>query len=87
MDGLEASSRSKVLSVGRGRDSDLSLPMDAMISSQHACITRVGRHHWLEDVGSRNGTYVGGQRIESRMLIGPGAKFSAGRTTLEFMPG
>lgn len=87
MDGHGASSTSTVFSLGRGRENDLSLPMDAMISSLHARIVREGRHHWLEDAGSRNGTYVAGQRIESRMLIGAGAKFRLGRTVLEFMPG
>jgi hypothetical protein len=29
---------------------------------------------------------VNGQRLVDRMLIGPGAKFTVGRTVLELMP-
>jgi len=86
MDGLVAKVSRTYLTIGRGEMHDISLPLDLMVSSSHACIVREGDHYWLEDLGSRNGTYIGDERIVKRTLIGPGTIFVVGRTCLEFMP-
>ncbi|NJK88190.1 MAG: FHA domain-containing protein [Myxococcales bacterium] len=36
---------------------------DVRISRRHACIAWRGGVVWIEDLGSRNGTWVGGRRI------------------------
>ena len=87
MDGLTHCADGKSFHIGRSRDCDLRLSMDRMVSGRHARISREGRQFWLQDIGSRNGTYVGDEKIENRILIGPGATFRVGRTVLEFLPG
>ena len=57
-----------------------------MVSTRHARIVREGRSFWLEDLGSRNGVYLGDERLTERALIGPGTTFTVGQTQLEFMP-
>ena len=84
---MSSSRNGKSFHVGRSRDCDLRLSMDRMVSGRHARITREGRQFWLQDIGSRNGTFVGDEKIENRILIGPGATFRIGRTVLEFLPG
>jgi pSer/pThr/pTyr-binding forkhead associated (FHA) protein len=86
MDGLRAHVRASSLTMGRGGDNDLALPLDPMVSTRHARITQEGAHYWLEDVGSRNGTYFGDQKLSGRALVAPGSTFVVGQTCLEFMP-
>ena len=86
MDGLSVRVSGETLTVGRGTHNDLPLPLDPMVSSHHARIEREGQHFWLEDLDSRNGTYLGDKRIEDRVLLGFGTTFLVGQTRLEFMP-
>ncbi len=50
--------------VGRDDDCDLSLD-DAAVSRRHLAIWYEGQRGYVEDLGSRNGTAVGGQRVSS----------------------
>lgn len=86
MDGLDRRVQGERLEMGRGPENDLPLAMDTSVSSHHARIVREGRSHWLEDLDSRNGTYLGEERILDRIPITPGATFRVGRTLVQFMP-
>ena len=86
MDGHRARVETPWFTIGRDAANDLSLAMDPMVSSRHARIVREGQHFWLEDLGSRNGVYIGDQKLAHRVLLGPGSMFTVGRTQLEFMP-
>ena len=86
MDGLRGRVSSPSFSIGREPGNDLALTKDPMVSGNHARIVREGHHYWLEDLGSRNGVYLGDRRLTERVLIGPGTTFIVGRTELEFMP-
>lgn len=48
--------------VGRDDHCDLSLD-DVAVSQRHVAVWYDGQHGYVEDLGSRNGTYVGGQRL------------------------
>jgi phosphoserine phosphatase RsbU/P len=63
-------------SLGRQSDNDLVL-LDNRISRQHARILRADDGYVLEDVQSRHGTFVNGERIVSRSLQ-PGDQISLG---------
>lgn len=85
MDGLAERRDKTTFTIGRAMECDLPLPMDPMVSTQHAQITRSGGTHFLEDLGSRNGTVIGEQAIEGRVPLGPGATFVIGRTRIELL--
>ena len=86
MDGFHRRLSSAAFTIGRGEKNDLTLSLDDMVSTSHARIVKEGEHYWLEDLYSRNGTFVGDKRIKARVLIATGALFVVGRTCIEFMP-
>jgi pSer/pThr/pTyr-binding forkhead associated (FHA) protein len=49
--------------LGRSRGCQLRLPGDATVSRQHCLIELEGESAWAEDLGSRNGTHVNGEKI------------------------
>jgi hypothetical protein len=57
---------------------------DTTISSRHARIIRNGDGFWLEDLQSRNGTYVNGDRVTSKRLLADRDVIRFGRITLTF---
>lgn len=86
MDGLRKRVARPRFTMGRGVGNDLQLPLDPMVSGNHAHILREGEHFWLEDLGSRNGVFLGDRRLTERVLIGRGTIFRIGQTELEFLP-
>ncbi|MEC9071497.1 MAG: FHA domain-containing protein, partial [Myxococcota bacterium] len=58
------------LSVGRDPSNSLPLPTDHFpgVSGHHAHFFFEGDELWIEDLGSKNGTIVLGERIEKRKL-------------------
>jgi hypothetical protein len=54
-----------MITVGRTENNDLVVP-DEQVSKFHAFFRLVGERVEISDAGSRNGTFVGGRRIESR---------------------
>ncbi len=54
-------------SLGSNLDSDICLD-NSLVSNEHAVITRDGNGYVIEDLNSRNGTFVGGREIHRRKL-------------------
>ncbi|MDZ4784240.1 MAG: SpoIIE family protein phosphatase [Planctomycetia bacterium] len=54
--------------LGRHPDCDIVLDVQA-VSRQHAKILRSGADFYVEDMESRNGTFVNGEKIEARRLL------------------
>ena len=63
--------------LGSSSDSDLVVE-DGSVSRVHALFERLGGVWFVEDLGSRNGTYVNGQRISGRRLVRPGDEVRLG---------
>lgn len=57
----------EVLTIGRGRQNDIQID-DKSVSSTHARIIRTPEGHMIEDLGSSNGTFLNGKRIETSIL-------------------
>lgn len=75
-----------VFTLGRRDDCDLCLPFDTQISRLHArLVNRPGQGWFLEDSGSRNGTFVGKQRIEGPVALTDQTLFRIGRTWLRLI--
>ena len=72
-------------SIGRHPDSDLFLD-DVTVSRRHATIKRTEHGYEISDVGSLNGTYVDGERIDTVPLEDM-AEVQIGRFVLVFLLG
>lgn len=71
------------ITVGRGEDNDVMIP-ESFVSHHHAVIYRHGSQYVVEDLGSRNHTYVNDQILEGRAYIKPGDLVRIGMVTLRF---
>ena len=68
--------------LGRREDCDVILPYDSQVSRQHTRLIFKDGKWYVQDLDSRNGTYVGGQRIDHLTALEPGQMFRLGRTWL-----
>ena len=69
--------------VGRdARKCQVVIPGDPSISSGHVRFTRKKDQIYLEDLGSSNGTYLNGNRLEGRVPVRDGDLIKIGRTEL-----
>lgn len=77
-----------VLTIGRREGSDIRLNYDSQVSRQHAHLGFDGTRFWLEDQGSRNGTFIDEERLNEgdRLVITPSTLFRVGRTWLRLDP-
>src|SRR5205809_2749747 len=56
--------------LGRNASCDIVLPAnDFAVSREHACILRVQSKFFIEDMGSRNGTFVNNQPVTERRQL------------------
>lgn len=70
--------------IGREEEVDVSL-LDDRISRRHARLVIDDEGVWLEDLESRNGTYLNGERLSSRRRVRDGDKIQLGaRSILRF---
>ncbi len=70
-----------LITMGRSPQADLRLDDDG-ISRHHARIRSETGRSWVEDLSSRNGTFVNGERIEGDVELKDGDKIQVGRGTV-----
>ena len=79
---IEWAGSQHLLSAGRniiGRDIDVDVRIDsAGVSRKHAVITIVGANASIDDLGSKNGTYLNGARVLSSMPLNDGDEIRLG---------
>ena len=81
-----AVSQDRPMVIGRAQDADILLPTP-QVSLRHARLTPTGDNQWIiEDLGSKNGTYVNGRRV-SRLKITSGDLITLGSHQLRLVPG
>jgi DNA-binding response OmpR family regulator len=68
---------------GRDADCDVRLP-DGSVSRRHAALERGADGFVLEDLGSKNGTFVGNAALEERTALRDGDLFRLGQVGLQF---
>jgi pSer/pThr/pTyr-binding forkhead associated (FHA) protein len=71
------------LTIGRAPESDIHLP-DPSVSRQHALVYVEDEKAILEDMGSRNGTYVNEERVKKAVLSN-GDTVRIGNVTVQFL--
>jgi len=76
--------RGKAMEIGRDPQCDIPLQYP-MVSWRHARITRVAEGVLVEDLGSRNGTYVGGIRVTGKVLVKPGQEIGLGSIRFQLL--
>lgn len=77
-----------VISIGRRDGSDIMLDYDSQVSRMHAQVIYdlINKLFYLEDLNSRNGTYLAEDRITGRVPLDRGQLFRVGRTWLRVDP-
>jgi pSer/pThr/pTyr-binding forkhead associated (FHA) protein len=79
-----------VVNIGRREGSDILLDYDSQVSRVHARVVyhAASDSFFLEDAGSRNGTFIGQQKLreKERAALKPGELFRVGRTWLRVEP-
>jgi hypothetical protein len=71
------------LTVGRGGGCGVVLPDDQFVSTVHARLFRRGDDLFVEDLGSRNGTFVNGGQVQSPTKLRRGDRVQFGQTVAE----
>lgn len=69
--------------IGRHPEQSIQI-LDRVVSKEHALITFADDLYWLQDMGSRNGTFVNGERIVGRTKLKSGDNITLGGTRLVF---
>jgi hypothetical protein len=68
-----------------GRDDTNSIAVrDGSISAKHARIIRNEMGFWVEDVGSRNGTFVNGEKVSEKRLLSNGDLVRFGKVIMTY---
>jgi hypothetical protein len=75
---------SSPLTVGRGTQNDVSIDGDEFASARHVRVEPRRDGVWVSDVGSTNGTYVNGARIDRPRKLVEGDVVRVGETELRF---
>ena len=75
----------KPVTVGRSPEADIVIAAN-YVSSMHARFTLMGQNLFVEDLDSRNGTFVDGYRIDQPERVGTGTDIKVGRTTVRLVP-
>ena len=71
--------------ISIGRASDCTIPIkDRYLSRRHAELISLGDGWMLKDLGSANGTYLNGNRVEQDERLTPGDRIRLGDTELLF---
>jgi pSer/pThr/pTyr-binding forkhead associated (FHA) protein len=77
--------RAPLTHVGRGQHNDIVLPDDT-VSDSHAKIQKREGGWYLVDMGSSNGTYAGGQRINGEAMLNGQSSIRFGAIRATFTP-
>ncbi len=74
------------LAVGRSSTVEISFPEDAGLSRQHFAFEAQGEDWTVQDLGSKNGTFVNNIPLKARLILKPGDKITAGHVTIVYSP-
>jgi diguanylate cyclase (GGDEF)-like protein len=77
---------STVVEIGRALTNAIVIEADS-VSRQHARLFPEGDGHWVEDLGSTNGTLVNGDRIDGPRRLAHGDLIKIGGIVLRFLCG
>jgi two-component system, cell cycle response regulator len=73
------------LEVGRSSEVALSFPDVPSISRRHARLVFNDGEVWLQDLGSRNGTFLNDEPVREQKLLASGDRFQVGTVVFKFL--
>ncbi|HVM56015.1 MAG TPA: FHA domain-containing protein [Gaiellaceae bacterium] len=82
--GSELELDSTSFTVGRSFENDVSIDGDEFASARHLRVEPRRDGVWVQDLGSTNGTYVNGERIEEPRRLERGDVVAVGATELRY---
>ncbi|MCB0966066.1 MAG: FHA domain-containing protein [Ilumatobacter sp.] len=71
------------ITIGRETTNTIVIADDAYVSGHHATIALIGGDVLVDDVVSKNGTYVNGTRVDRQRILHIGDRVQVGATILE----
>src|SRR5664280_1797338 len=74
------------LSIGRSSAAELCFPEDAGLSRQHFAFEADGDDWTVQDLGSKNGTFVNNIPLKARLILKPGDRVTAGHLVIVYAP-
>ena len=74
------------LSLGRSSSADLCFPEDAGLSRQHFAFEAEGDAWTVQDLGSKNGTFVNDVALKGRLVLKAGDRITAGHLVIVYSP-
>src|SRR5215472_9150749 len=74
------------LAVGRSSSVELSFPDDSGLSRQHFAFESQGDDWTIQDLGSKNGTFVNNIQLKARLVLKPGDRITAGHLMIVYAP-
>lgn len=74
------------VTVGKAASNDVTISSDGMVSRLHAVLERYPAGWSVRDLGSRNGTFVNGERIWGERPLRGGDEIRVGKTRLVYRP-
>jgi FHA domain len=83
-DGEEYEIDSAPITIGRGGQNDIAIDGDEFASARHVRFEPRRDGVWVTDLGSTNGTYVNGVRIDGARRLAAGDVVRVGETDLRF---
>lgn len=83
-EGAEWSLDSTAISIGRGTTNEISIDGDEFASARHARVEPRRDGVWVSDLGSTNGTYVNGVKVDRPRKLVDGDVVRAGETELRY---
>ena len=83
-EGTDFELNSAQLTVGRGGQNDIPLASDDYASARHARFEPRQDGVWVQDLGSTNGTFLNGVRLERPRRLTPGDVVRVGETDLRY---
>ena len=72
------------VTLGKAPTNEVSLEHDATVSRLHAILENHGSAWSIRDVGSRNGTYINGEKIDAERVLRSGDELRLGKCRLVF---
>jgi two-component system cell cycle response regulator len=73
------------LEVGRSADAEIGFPEVPSISRRHARVSYLAEGVCLEDLGSRNGTFLNNRLVQGRERLQSGDRFQIGTVVFKFL--